>query len=172
MIDYSTSKVCYEILCQTLIFAFKQMGILSHAWDVATSFMPMGGIVNKLGRDFAHYARKHGPGIIGQVARNLIPEHLKGTVSKISDAAVDLLPEGKVKGVLDKINQEMKSGEDSIAQQRVVLNPATSFDKPSAIGINPSVARYPKNKAIIVKGKPNISKSKKWSKSGKVALFG
>jgi hypothetical protein len=64
-----------------------------------------------------------------------------------------------MKGVLESINKEIKSGGDeNIAKQSVVLNPSTSVNKPSASGINPSVAKLPR--------------VKRRNKSGHVSLFG
>jgi hypothetical protein len=90
------------------------MGILGHAWDAATSFLPMGvgGIVNKLGREAASKIKEN-PGIIGKIggnmARAFVPKKYRKAASTIANTALKIIPEGKIKNVLTKINDEAQN---------------------------------------------------------------
>jgi hypothetical protein len=84
------------------------MGILSHAWDVATSFMPMGGVINKLGRMGADYVKSN-PGIIGKVGKAILPESVANKVSNFADTLTKEMPkDSKVRGAIKSINNELK----------------------------------------------------------------
>jgi hypothetical protein len=83
------------------------MGIASNVWDAATALMPAGGLINKMGRTAASYVSEN-PGIIGQVAKKVLPESWSNSISNVTDAVVKELPEGKVKGALASISNEMK----------------------------------------------------------------
>jgi hypothetical protein len=113
------------------------MGILSHAWDVATSFIPMGGVVNKLGRTAAEYVKKNGVGIAGKFARHYIPEHVRNKISHVADSVLDVLPDGKVKNAVSRMNSELKKKEiPDVIKQSVALNPSESITKPSSSGVD------------------------------------
>jgi hypothetical protein len=78
--------------------------------------MPGGQIINKLGRSAVNYAKKNQHGIIsnvaraaGHVARNLLPENVRSGYAKIADAAIPLLPSGRIKDTLKNINNNMQN---------------------------------------------------------------
>jgi hypothetical protein len=108
------------------------MGILGHVWDVATSFMPFGGIVNKLGRAGADLIRNNRDKVVGiagkvagEIGRNILPEHVRNAVSTIADKAIDLVPEGKVKETLKELNDTAQDRNNNYTKSNVTINPAS-----------------------------------------------
>jgi hypothetical protein len=99
--------------------------------------MPMGGIVNKLGRAAAEYAKQNAGGIAGSIARKVIPEHVRNKISKVADSVIDVLPDSKVKHAISRINTELKKKEEpEMVKQNIALNPSESSIKPSPVGVD------------------------------------
>jgi hypothetical protein len=112
------------------------MPILSRIWDAATSFLPFGNTINKLGRTVASGISDHA-GIIGkvggQLAREFIPESVRNTASSIADKAIDLIPEGKVKHTLQQINDTAQDRPNQYKKSDVTINPASDVYNSSMI---------------------------------------
>jgi hypothetical protein len=133
------------------------MGILGHVWDAATSLLPLGfgGIVNKLGREAASKIKEN-PGIIGKIggnlARTFVPKKYRKAASTIANTALKIIPEGKIKNVLTKINDEA---------QNPNLEKPTEYNKStSVIAPGPNVyGSFTKGNTHTNGGFPNSSKA-------------
>jgi hypothetical protein len=124
------------------------MGLIGKAWNIATSFVPFGGVINKVGRHLAkhgskairNYVADHGgvSGIIGKVgghvAREFVPEHIRNTASKVADTVIEALPDNKIKKHLSVINEHMQSRAKQIDKSKEKSN---EYKKSSAT-INPA----------------------------------
>jgi hypothetical protein len=107
------------------------MGILGHAWDIATSFLPAGNIINKLGRSIGKTV--YDSGILGKAARNavksVVPEKMRNNINDIADKVTEMLPEGKVKNAIQSVSN-------------VIREPKTNEYRSSKTNIAPGTTVY------------------------------
>jgi hypothetical protein len=116
------------------------MGILGHVWDIATAALPMGGTINKLGRmaGNALYENRHkiaglAGKALGELGRQYIPEGVRHLAGKAADAALEALPDSKVKSTLRSINEGAQGRSNQYKKSDVTINPAADVYNSSTI---------------------------------------
>jgi hypothetical protein len=86
------------------------MGILGHVWNVATSLMPAGMTINKIGRTIGKNI--YDSGILGKIAKksveSIVPKNIRTGVSEIAEKTAEMLPEGKVKNIIQSTHRFLR----------------------------------------------------------------
>jgi hypothetical protein len=116
------------------------MGILGKVWNIAKYAIPHGQAIDSIGKALYHSVKSDPIGILGKIggniARAVVPDHIRNGAATIADTAISMMPEGKVKNTLSKINNSVQDKSTEYKKASISINPGTdtygSFTKRKA----------------------------------------